>query len=284
MRIRWKWKIFLPLFLLLLLIPGSVSDASQKRRTGTGQVVEIPDKWTAFTGNINTHKEPELKILIAGNSLSGLNDMGETLQKLAQAGGHRIQVEVLWKNGCPLYRYASASHTMGKRLRRLLKSQEWDYVILQENTPNVISEDSSVPKAAQRLSKLIRKYGAEPMFLETWAPEEGHKVYKKADYQGISRGQLQRRVKRLFKRLGKTNQASVIWAGEVFWELKDNQKMDLIAADYKHPTAEGSYAMACACYMTLFQEKIPSWNGSVKEEHAKVIRRTAFQMLKNYHF
>ena len=180
MRIRWKWKILLPLFLLLLLIPGSVSDASQKRRTGTGQVVEIPDKWTAFTGNINTHKEPELKILIAGNSLSGLNDMGETLQKLAQAGGHRIQVEVLWKNGCPLYRYASASHTMGKRLRRLLKSQEWDYVILQENTPNVISEDSSVPKAAQRLSKLIRKYGAEPMFLETWAPEEGHKVYKKA--------------------------------------------------------------------------------------------------------
>ena len=203
MRIRWKWKILLPLFLLLLLIPGSVSDASQKRRTGTGQVVEIPDKWTAFTGNINTHKEPELKILIAGNSLSGLNDMGETLQKLAQAGGHRIQVEVLWKNGCPLYRYASASHTMGKRLRRLLKSQEWDYVILQENTPNVISEDSSVPKAAQRLSKLIRKYGAEPMFLETWAPEEGHKVYKKADYQGISRGQLQRRVKRLFKRLEK---------------------------------------------------------------------------------
>lgn len=276
--------LYVVLCFVFCFLAGSGSKAAEM---GVGDEVEyLPNDFIQDDEreNIETDSSAELRILFVGNSLVGKNSMGEIFERMAAAGGHRIQVETLWKNGCSWTKYASSGNQMGRRLRRLLKKGNWDYVVFQERSLRPVSGVSQSRKAVKKLKKLIEKNGAKMMFLETWAPSENHKVYKRLQrkgMKGITQKTFQQKVRSFYSSLGRRYGAGVIWAGNAMEKAQETSGLNVLMADGKHPSAEGSYLMACVCYETFFGEKAPEWDGSLKSTKAQKLRKIARQTVRS---
>lgn len=279
-----KWMRYVMLCFVFCFLAGSGSKATEM---GVGDEVEyLPDHFYQEdeSENIETDSNAELRILFVGNSLVGKNSMGEIFERMAAAGGHQIQVETLWKSGCSWNQYASSGNQMGRKLRRLLKKGSWDYVVLQERSVRPVAGTSESRKAVRKLKKLIENSGAKMMFLETWAPNETHKVYKKLKrngMKGITQKVFQQKVRSFYSSLSGKYGANVIWAGDAMEKAEGKFRLNVLMADGKHPSAEGSYLMACVCYETFFGEKAPEWDGSLKSAKAQKLRRIAMQTVRN---
>ena len=220
---------------------------------------------------------PCTRVLFIGNSYTAVNDLPTMFANLAGAGGHRVETGMAAPGGWTLANHASSSDTLGK-----LKSTNWNYVVLQEQSeiPSIQqSRTQQMYPAARNLVHDIRNIDATPVFYETWAhrdglPGNGLPNYESMQFQ-IDNGYL-----------GIAQELNVTLAPVGFaWLLvrRQNPQMDLWQADGSHPTEQGTYLAACVFYSVIFQ-KSPvglTFTAQLPTETAQALQKIAAQTVSN---
>lgn len=79
-----------------------------------------------------------MKILFIGNSKTYRQNFPEIFKKIVEASGDEIYIDKATKPGASLIELYREQETLEK-----IKSEQWDYVIIQEKTINALQEDMS---------------------------------------------------------------------------------------------------------------------------------------------
>jgi hypothetical protein len=194
-------------------------------------------------------EDPECtRVLFLGNSYTFVNDLPGTFARLARAGGQRVEADVSAEGGWML-----SDHVQSGGTRSKIKSSNWDFVVLQEQSQVPASErmrNAQMYPMARTLVAQIRETGAEPVFFVTWAhqsgwPEEGLNSYESMQLQ-INAGYLG-----IARELNATlAPVGVAWLDA--W--RENPEVKLWQADGSHPSPQGTYLAACVFYAVIFEE------------------------------
>lgn len=216
-----------------------------------------------------------LRILFVGNSYTYANDLPTMFSELARSGGHKVEVSIVAEGGFTL-----ADHVNSAQFSEALTSNQWDYVVLQEQSqiPSIkASRTQSMYPAARELVQQIRATSAQPIFFETWAhrggfPENGLPTYEGMQYE-INQG-----YKQIASELGvRLAPVGLAW----FRALQANPGLQLWQEDGSHPSEQGTYLAACVFYATFYKESPVglSYRGNLSEEITLQLQEAANSVL-----
>ncbi|MEM6884161.1 MAG: DUF4886 domain-containing protein [Verrucomicrobiota bacterium] len=209
-----------------------------------------------FTALTVLQQEKEtVSILFIGNSLTYENNLPKMVKKLAASHGGRVDVESHTIGGARLREHASST-----RLQQLFNQQQWDYVVLQEQSQMTgFSEEQigrDVSPYAKRLVKLAKESSPDTriIFYMTMArkngdPENVHAYPDLKTYRG-----MQRRVNSSYRRLAAENRASIAPVGEIWQAVRRERPQLELYRDSIHPNRTGTYLAACVFYTTIFNQ------------------------------
>lgn len=225
-----------------------------------------------------------INILLIGNSYTKYNNMPGMLRKICTSKGQKVKVTSVAKSMASLSDFASRSTSLGKKVRRLLKTQKWDYVVLQERHYYPLTDISEMLKSVRALQPYIEAAGAKTALYMTWAPEKGHSDYQKYKKLVSSRTEYQKKITRAYEYVADKTDAIVIPVGLAFENAqKQSKSLSLIAKDKSHPTKCGSYLAACTIYAALFdQSPVGASTAGVKKNSAKQLQQISWKVCKRY--
>lgn len=174
---------------------------------------------------------PRMRVLFIGNSFTYYNNgIDQVLRGLAP----NTEVDAATKGGYRLVDHLGDPATMEK-----LRSGNWTAVVIQEQSQTPVWSYGDFTSAATAMIAEVRKTGARPLLLATWA---------RPDSNGITTTALNSAFTKAGKRLG----VPVIPAGNAFGaSLAAHPEIALNQAD-GHPTAAGTYLAGCVVYSSLF--------------------------------
>lgn len=207
---------------------------------------------TAHAAGQHTPKASPTRILFVGNSYTKRNHMPNLFRKLCKNSGQNVVVRSLTNPGHSLKNTSDPTTANGRKLYRLLRTQRWDYVILQDRRYYPISKPKRMKRTIRTLAPYIKNAGAQMVLYQTWAPGKWHNDYDR--YDSVSnRSDYQNILNRTIAEIAAEHDALVAPVGTAFLLCnRSSYGIRLLKGDYSHPTVEGSYLAACVIYSTIF--------------------------------
>ena len=189
-----------------------------------------------------------LRVLFIGNSYTFKNNLPELFAELVRSSGREVEVDMSAPGGWTLTDHAASEETITK-----IQSQDWDYVVLQEQSviPSVpAGREQAMYPAVRALDARIHEVGSETVLLMTWGrqnglPEQGFPNYDTMQAE-LSVG---------YSEIGQEVGAIVAPVGSA-WQnaLAGRPQLDLWDSDGSHPSEMGSYLAAAVLYAAITQE------------------------------
>jgi hypothetical protein len=213
------------------------------------------------------------KVLFIGNSYT--SQCSDTITKLFKNESPDWKLTFHTKGGKDL-----AYHQAEPATEKLIRSQKWDFVILQEQ-----SQKSGLGgKSSQgfhndvaSFSKIIRDTGSTPCLYLTWGRKAGDKKNPKIypNYEA-----MQKKISSAYLLAGKKNKAQILPVGFAYSEVKKkNQELfeNLYRNDGSHPATHGAYLVSCVFWggLTGKDPRTIKFNGTLSKEDAKSFRSAA---------
>ena len=264
-------KIYALLFSLLLLV--SLSD---------NLLAQTKPKRTELGG------EPPKSILWVGNSFFYYNNsMHNYLGRLVRAAdpkmGHRSSSVTIsgsgfdWHdmesyfrpNGIGKYSFVADNQVRFNKLEKL-----FDAVIMADCSQCPIHPQlkSVFHEYAKKQSDIVRKHGATPTFMMTWA-------YK-------DKPEMTAQLADAYTVAGNDNDALVIPAGLAFAKaIAKRPDLEFYQPDKRHPTVIGTYLAAATAYAAIYK-KSPvgiSYTADINAETAKFLQTVAWETVSEYY-
>jgi len=175
------------------------------------------------------------RVLFIGNSYTYFNNLPMLLAGLAasDAESPKIEAEMVVRGGATLKQHWDDGKALAK-----LKSGQWDYVVLQDQSTLPITEPATMYKYARLFAAEIKKTNGRLVFFLTWARQNKPETQAALNnaYFGIAH------------ELG----ALVAPVG-VAWQkaLAGSPTPQLYMLDQSHPNQAGSYLAACVFYSVI---------------------------------
>lgn len=216
------------------------------------------------------------KVLFIGNSYTNYNNLPKMVEDAAFSVGDILIHDKHTPGGSTLSNHASSNAAMNK-----INSNDWDHVVLQEQSqlPSFgdVQVSNEVYPFAKALCDSIRANNAcsRPMFYMTWGRENGDQsncvfLPYLCTYEGMdSMLNLRYRI------MAEDNEAVLSPVGEVWHYIRDNHpEIDLYTGDGSHPSIRGSYVAAITFYTAIFKKdpSLISYNSSLDAAMAEDIR------------
>lgn len=189
-------------------------------------------------GGKSPRSEP-IKILFIGNSYTYTNDLPGTLRAMTQGRTPELHVDSLTLGGATL-----ESHWNGGEALKKIKSTEWDFVVLQEQSQRPLARfgrDTVFYSHARKFDDEIRKADAITMFFMTWARPDtpGRQADWTESFLGIA----------------KELHAECAPAGLAMEKAKAKlPQVKWLADPGGHPSSAGTYLAACAFLAAIYDE------------------------------
>ena len=192
-------------------------------------------------------QDDKIKILFIGNSYTYYNSTPELLKALIKEKFPEqiVETQLISGGGMTL-----ADHWKNESTKETIRTGEWDYVILQEQSNLgmgvIIDHNTYFGQTdlfydhARKFDAEIIKSGAKTVFLMTWS------VRNQPQEQAI--------LTHAYATIAKELEAIVAPVGLVWDKIRTNPKIDLYADDGGHPSPMGSYLVATTLYGTLMGE------------------------------
>lgn len=208
-----------------------------------------------FLTQFTLSKAQPKKILFIGNSYVYTNDLPAMLYALALSNGDTI----IHDNSAP-GGYTFAQHTTNATTLAKINAQDWDYVILQEQSqmpsfPPAQVQSDTYPYAEQ-LNDLIQTHDSctQTVFFMTWGRKYGDAA-NCAFYPPLCTFDgMQARLRESYLAMGNANEALVTPVGQAFkYARMADSTINLYSPDNSHPSVAGTYLAACTFYATLYQ-------------------------------
>lgn len=196
------------------------------------------------------------KVLFLGNSYTQYNNMPNITANIANSMGDTLTHDQSTPGGHTLEGHNSNTTSLTK-----INADEWDYVVLQEQSQKPSFPPSQVAAETYPFAdSLNRKIKANDscttvMFYMTWGRENGD-ASNCGFYPPIcTYAGMQSRLRDSYLEMRQTHNAEVAPIGMVWQTLRDSfPNIDLYNADESHPSLVGSYLVACTFYSSLFHK------------------------------
>jgi len=204
--------------------------------------------------SIKLQAQPK-KILFIGNSYVYSNNLPLVLYNLALSNGDTIIYDSSAPGGHTFLQHTTNATTLSK-----INAQNWDYVVLQEQSQKPSFPPSQVqaetyPYAAQ-LNDLILANDSctETVFFMTWGRKYGD-ASNCAIYPPLCTFEgMQWRLRGSYVEMADDNEALVSPVGEAFkYSRMADSTINLYSPDNSHPSVAGTYLAACTFYATIFE-------------------------------
>lgn len=193
------------------------------------------------------------KILFVGNSHIFYNNLSMMFLNIVNSQGYKSSVKELSSGYYSLKQYADTDDQGGALLDKTLRKENWDFVILQENTSMALAnaaEEEMFPPS-RILDEKIKAAGGQSVFLMTWAPKNGMKI-------GLSqkkREAVQANLAGSYMAITDELDALLAPAGIGFMRCaQEYPDIELWDTDKQHPSLAGSYLAACILFSVIYQE------------------------------
>ena len=198
-------------------------------------------------GTVELDKSKPYKILFIGNSYTYYNNMpARYFGEIMQAAGYRVKVISITKGAWTLSKFADPRDEMGKQVDSMLTHQDFDFVVLQEQSMTPAVNSGSFYNGVKRLDKKIRECGATPVLYATWGRKQGS---GDLTAYGLTAETMTWKLAAAYEHMGETHDIPVAHVGLAFWDIVQNHRnIALHDPDMSHPSPEGSYLAA----LTLF--------------------------------
>lgn len=174
-----------------------------------------------------------MRILMLGNSFTYYNDMPKILS--AMLGEEVVSIT---RGGAYLSAHLDEADELYAQTHEALKEQ-WDYVVLQEQSFVPAGKREQFMENAAALCKLIHAAGAKPLFYATWAYKDGS---EKLQGTGIGYDEMLSALYDSYHAAAKAGDALIADVGLAFRDIRGI--VELYIEDGYHPTAAGSVLAA----------------------------------------
>jgi len=209
-----------------------------------------------ITGTFVAHAQVK-KVLFLGNSYTSANNLPLLVKNIALSFGDSLFTDQNVPGGHTYKLHTTNTTTLSK-----IQAQEWDYVILQEQsqipslTPVIVGSDYSVPHSIT-LNNLIKGNNpcSETVFYMTWGRENGDASFCAQHPPVCTYAGMQQELRNTYMLMADSNKATVSPVGAAWKTVRDSfPSIQLYTGDGSHPNIYGSYLAACVFYVTLFQK------------------------------
>lgn len=197
-----------------------------------------------------------LKILFIGNSYTYYNSSPELVRALINEKfpNKIIEIKLISQGGMTL-----KHHWEEGRAVEAIKSNDWDYVILQEQSKLgmglVIDNDvyfgqtDNFYEYARKFDTEIKNSGAQTAFFMTWS------IKQRPEEQDI--------LTHAYSTIAKELKAKLIPVGLVWDKVRIEKEFDLYVNDGSHPSVYGSYLVATSIFSSLIDENPSGLTGKI---------------------
>ncbi|MBE5888377.1 MAG: hypothetical protein E7283_06010 [Lachnospiraceae bacterium] len=225
----------------------------------------------------NRSKTKTLNILFIGNSFTYYNDMPDVyFANICKEGGYKVNVTRITKGSHFLYKFADPTDTYGAKVKTALENNQYDIVIIQEQSSGTITNPERFKKSVRTLAAMVKENGAELYLYSTWGYNEGYS--KLADCGGTTAA-MEKKVRTAYESIAKEVGAKVVYAGVAMLDIYKNTSINVYASDLYHPSENGSLLVAYTFYATLFGEdpRALTYTAGLSENDVVKLRKAAFE-------
>jgi len=213
----------------------------------------------------------EIRALFLGNSYTD-QIQGTFKEMLAASPYTNSTFTFVLEGGATLQRLIDNGKAM-----KAIHQQEWDYVVLQEQSvrPAIPGESrEAFYKSVGELVEEVRKVGAEPVLYMTWGRRDPVKELGGLfpDYAA-----MQKELSLAYTEAGRANNIRVAPVGDA-WSLvreRDNDLgLKLYAGDGSHPSVKGAFLASCVFFRVLFDDPLEQVTApeGFSEQESRLIR------------
>lgn len=218
-------------------------------------------------------------ILFIGNSFTYFNTMPETLfARMAEASGYHVNVTSITTGGHYLIQHGNINDVCGAQVYAALAENDYDYVVIQEQSSNAIKSPESFYTGVRRLVNLIRKNGAEPILYSTWGHHAGSDTL--AGMPGWDTESMTYGLAAAYNAIGEELGLRISQVGLAFWDVLSHHgdNIGLYYKDNYHPSAIGSYLSAMTHFANILggNPLNCAYNGNIDEATAAILKQAAY--------
>lgn len=186
--------------------------------------------------SVTTYGQEEVKILYIGNSLTYSNNLPKLVEKEALKIGFTVSSTTIAKPN-----YALIDHWREGNIQKLIKSEGFDYVIVQQGPSSQSEGRKMLIEDGQKIVDLSNKHGSVVCFYMVWPSRQYFQTFDD--------------VIKSHKMAAKLSASKLIPVGEVWQEYIDTTgSYDYYGPDGFHPSPKGSQVAAETIVRTLFTE------------------------------
>lgn len=251
------FKHFLTLFLILLIQVNSNAQQS-------------PVKPTTAQTPLQTQS-----ILFIGNSYTHMNSMPVLFDKVAEAKGVKMHVEMN-----ALSNHSFKMHSLRPELYAKLRERKWDYVVFQGfsrelSYPEKHIDTASLPYFQQMLDSVYANNTCTNVLLYmTWGYKDG--VVDRPEIDTYTK--MSDSIRKGYEYVSMKYNLPIVPVGQVWQEVRNNSKINLYREDGQHPTLEGSFLIAYTFFTAIFKNTpIGSYSKGILDKDANFIANTAYK-------
>ncbi len=248
-------------------------------------LIIVPAFVTLLLLNNSNSIAQEVKVLFLGNSYTAVNNLPSLVSGLAFAGGHDIYTDRNTPGGYTLA-FPSFGHLYNQLSLSKINEEDWDYVVLQEQSQYPVIDyyrDNFTFPGAVKLDSIIKQNNecTKTIFYMTWGRKfggeqciNGHCSVPFSNY-----AHMQDSLASTYLSISNYLQTPVCPAG-LSWKksiVQNGDPVELFSGDGSHPSLAGSYLTACTFYATIFQESPIglSFTGGLDETVAEYLQTVA---------
>ncbi len=223
------------------------------------------------------------RTLFLGNSYTYVNDLPGILQSLTLAGGN-----TLIKDGNLIGGYTLQAHSTNPTSLGLIRAQDWDFVVLQEQSQRPSFPQSQVQTEvypyATLLNDSIKAHDSctVTVFYMTWGRKHGDASNCGFWPPVCTYAGMQAELRLSYMNMANQNFALVAPCGSAWWEsIKRDSTLELYDTDQSHPSYAGSYLSSCVFYATMYRQSPVGLNfyGSLSMATAQFLQQVAHDVV-----
>ncbi len=211
-----------------------------------------------LTASCLTNAE-DIRVLFIGNSYTApLKSALPALLK--QSPNSAAELQFITRGGFTLQKHLDSEAT-----RDAIRTGNWNYVVLQEQSQTPAlggAHTASFQKSTAELCELISDADATPVLYLTWGRKDGDKRNPELlpDY-----ATMQSKLTEAYTTAAEENDALLAPIGNVWSKVREQDPAlgeALYRPDGSHPSAKGTFLVACVFLHTLFDDPLTRVSGS----------------------
>jgi len=213
------------------------------------------DKMNANEGEPNS--DTQKKVLFIGNSHTNYNQgIPFHLKEIAESYDNEILVKKSAPGG-----FSFADHIEYPETLNLINSQDWDIIIIQENTFVAAYETQDMLTSLEGFKPLLDATNASIYLFKTWAYE--------------NEPNMNNLLSNAYNQVTLATGFNTINIGTLWDTFHTNYNISLYADDGYHPSIKGTYLTALLFYKKLYETAILTdceYNALIDLEEAQIIK------------